>query len=456
MKKLIVYMTMLIVICFSTTVHADHMEVKPVTPVIKDGIEYSAPHHLMGYVVAKRVEDDREIWKRQIYEIKYEGELEADVQWIFITHLAIEGENLLIVNERWQRFIWNLKTHTLTDGEVECLYPTVANDQHIYASSTAGMLYAINSDGHTKWIFNLSGKPTSPPSSGKDGIIYASTPEALYAINPDGVLKWEFRLPQNSKGSFSVVGNDGTIYLGTKAGIIYAISPDRKVNWEFNTRGIMWYPPIVSNEGMIYAVSIQQTGKGYGYKGQVYAINKDGSQKWMIETMDSEGRTPVIGDDDTIYVSEHYNKLYAITPKGVVKWEMEFGGGPFIVAGPDKNLYAFNSPERTLYKIKSDGTKELLFKTGGYGGLGLPSVGADKMIIMVSEENSGTLFSVFPSGSLKWKYYLNSNSTGYGFLGSLAFDNNGTVYVGYRGKFYGTLTAIDSDGNKKWEFTTRE
>jgi outer membrane protein assembly factor BamB len=293
-------------------------------------------------------------------------------------------------------------------------------------------------------------RPNSPPSLAKDGTIYASTSEALYAVNPDGILKWEFPLPQNNKRSFSVVGNDGTIYLGTGAGIIYALSPDGKVKWEFNTRGIMWHPPAISSEGMIYAVSIQRTGKGYGSKGQVYAINnKDGSQEWMLETMDNQGRTPVIGNDDTIYVSEHYSKLYAISPKGVVKWEMEFGGGPDIAAGPDKNVYAFNSHERTLYKIQSDGTKELLFKTDGYIDLGLPSVGADKMIL-VSEKKFSALYSISPSGSLKLKYYLNSIR-----YGTFALDNNGTAYIG-NGKIYGTLSAINPDGTKKWEFIKRD
>ena len=127
---------------------------------------------------------------------------------------------------------------------------------------------------------------------------------------------------------------------------------------------------------------------------------------------------------------------------------MEFGGGPFIAAGPDNNVYAVrNWKEGKLYKIKSDGTKELLYKTDGYIGL-LPSVGADKMIL-VSVEKSVALYSISPSGSLKLKYYLN------GIYGTFAFDNNGTAYIGY-GKIYGTLSAINSDGTKKWEFITRD
>ena len=71
MKKLIIYVTTLMIVCFATTVYARRLSPKPVTPVIKDGIEYSAPLELMEYVVAKRIKTNREIWRKQIYEVKF-------------------------------------------------------------------------------------------------------------------------------------------------------------------------------------------------------------------------------------------------------------------------------------------------------------------------------------------------------------------------------------------------
>ena len=152
-------------ICFATTVHAKRIPPKPVTPVIKDGVEYSAPLELMEYVVAKSIKTNREIWRKQIYEVKFNSRWELENQTIFITHLAIEGEDLIVVNEKWQRFKLDLKTHKISKwGEVERLYPVAANEQNIYASSTNGKLYAINSDGQTNWTFDLSDMSTSPPS----------------------------------------------------------------------------------------------------------------------------------------------------------------------------------------------------------------------------------------------------------------------------------------------------
>jgi outer membrane protein assembly factor BamB len=449
MKKLIICVITLMMVCLATTVYAKRISPKPVTPVIKDGIEYSAPLDLMEYVVAKSIKTNREIWRKQIYEVKFNPRIEGDIQSIYITHLAIEGENLLVVNEKWQRFKLDLKTHKISKwGEVERLYPIAANEQNIYASSTNGKLYAINSDGQTNWTFELSDRSTSPPSIADDGTIYVSSSMHLYAFRPDGVLKWKFRLPQNSKSFFPVVGIDDTIYLGIESGKIYALSPEGKIKWKFNTHGKMQHPPTVSSEGTIYVTSVQGLEEG-----RVYAINKDGSKKWMVKTRDGLGRTPVIGIDDTIYVLETHSSACAISPKGVVKMQIYFGGGPVFVAGPEKNVFAAYDYRGTLSKIKPDGTIELLFKIDDSRCRFSLSVGVDKTIYLTNGEQPGTLYSIFPSGHLKWKYNL--NSTDLGPL-PLTIDDKGSVYIGYRGKFYGTVCAINPDGTKKWEFITGE
>lgn len=452
MNKYIFFVTILMVVSFTSSIHAFRNAPEPVTPVIKDGIEYSAPQALMGLmgvIIAKDINTNDEVWRKKIYEEKYKSGREADVQWSYITHLAIEGEYLLIVNESWQRYKLNLKTHeVLPYGEVKRLYPAAENEQYIYALSTDGKLYAINSDGHQKWSFKLPGMSSSPPSLAKDGTIYASTSEALYAVNPDGVLKWDFTLPKNSISSFSIVGIDGTIYLGTESGMIYALYHDGKIKWQFNTRGKMLHPPAVANDGTVYASSLYEEGKG-----RVFAINKDGRKKWMLKIRVGESFNSIFTKDGIIYVSESYYRVFGISTEGKIKWQIEFNGGLVLAAGQDNNIFVADRWNRTLYRIKSDGSKETLLKTDGYRGLPSLSFGTDKTIYLANIEQSGTLYSISPAGSLKWK--TNLNSTDFGYL-PLAVDDNGTVYVGYRGKFYGTLTAIDSDGKKKWEFTTRE
>lgn len=459
MKKMIYYITALIVVCFTPSIHALRLPPEPVTPVVKDGIEYSAPQALMGLmgvIIAKDIKTNDEVWRKKIYDVKYKPGLEGDIQWTYITHLAIEGEYLLIVNESWQRYKLNLKTHEVIPyGEVKRLYPAAANEQNIYALSTDGKLYAINSDGHQKWSFKLQGIASSPPSLAKDGTIYVSTSETLCAVNPDGILKWEFTLPKNSIRSFSVVGIDGTIYLGTESGMIYALSHEGKFKWQFNTSGKILHPPAVANDGTLYASTLHEESKGrFAGKGRVYAINKDGRKKWVLKIRVYEVFHSIFTKDDIIYVSESNSRLFGISTEGKIKWQIEFDGLSVLAAGQDNNIFAMDGYRRALYRMKSDGSKETLFKIDeSYRGRPSLSVGADKTIYLAHKEQSGTLYSISPTGSLKWKTNLNSIDLG---ILPLAGDDEGNVYIGHRGKFSSTITAIDSDGKKKWEFITRE
>ena len=73
---------------------------KPVPPIAANGIRYSVPHgSLMGFVVASDVLTDNEIWKRQIYVVKFNHQVEGDVQACFITDIKIDFGKLVVTNE---------------------------------------------------------------------------------------------------------------------------------------------------------------------------------------------------------------------------------------------------------------------------------------------------------------------------------------------------------------------
>ena len=89
---------------------------KPVPPLRKDGIEYSAPVERMGFVVATWVQTKREIWGRQVYVIKHEYQhgLEQDVQTCFINGLHWAGAKLIVTNERDGEFELDPEALTVT------------------------------------------------------------------------------------------------------------------------------------------------------------------------------------------------------------------------------------------------------------------------------------------------------------------------------------------------------
>ena len=83
---------------------------KDVTPVKLDGIIYSAPHDQMGFVAAKDEKSGNLIFSKQIYVVKYDPDLEKDVQDCFITELRLADGKMIVSNEREGQFELNLTT----------------------------------------------------------------------------------------------------------------------------------------------------------------------------------------------------------------------------------------------------------------------------------------------------------------------------------------------------------
>ncbi len=86
-------------------------EVKGVTA---GNVVYSAPHDAMGFVVATNSETKKELWRVRVYEVKKDPKLEGDVQDVFITSLVMEGESLIVTNEKGKKFRLDLATQKVT------------------------------------------------------------------------------------------------------------------------------------------------------------------------------------------------------------------------------------------------------------------------------------------------------------------------------------------------------
>lgn len=159
--------------------------------------------------------------------------------------------------------------------------PAIGEDETIYIASKNGKLYAINLDGTKKWVYDTGNLLYTSPVIGEDGTIYigGSSTKNFYAINRDGSEKWTLVIGTfggsnsgKSRGWFSnsVIGSDGTIYVGSSAGIFYAISKEGTIKWsmdvgEMNQKtspvidknGILY---ISTKEGKLYAIETESKG----------------------------------------------------------------------------------------------------------------------------------------------------------------------------------------------------
>jgi len=196
--------------------------------------------------------------------------------------------------------------------------PAIDENGIIYAGTAydyPNRLYAFYSNGTVKWSYQ-TGHIFSSPVIGDDGTIYFGEYNGnLIALYLNGTLKW------SSPNIYSVysslaIGDDGTIYCTSWYGNVYALYPDNgTVKWQFSTGGKMKANPSIADDGTIYVSS---------WDDYLYALYPgNGTMKWRVNTYLGSSSNPSIGPDGTIYVV--HADLYAINLDGTVKWIFPLG-----------------------------------------------------------------------------------------------------------------------------------
>ena len=91
--------------------HAKRIALKPVAPVVSDGVQYSANGDgRVQYVVATDIASSRQLWKVKIFQTHIKPWIEEDNQWVFISDLALKGNTLQIRDEKARCYDLNLIT----------------------------------------------------------------------------------------------------------------------------------------------------------------------------------------------------------------------------------------------------------------------------------------------------------------------------------------------------------
>jgi len=218
--------------------------------------------------------------------------------------------------------------------------------------------------------------------------------------------------------------------------------------WTFQTGDAIFSSPTIDSAENLYFGSVD---------GKVYSIDKDGSERWSIQTGDwVESSAALSPDESTIYIGSWDNKLYALaTVDGTALWTYETdslvfsspavsSSGEIYFGGSDGFLYALSPAGDLLWDVFIEGEVDSSVVIGPSGNLYLAS-------------SSGTVFSIDRStGAEIWTFEVPTENGALGretqITSSCMLDGKGALYFGSNNFF---VYALDSDnGSLLWKYET--
>lgn len=111
MRKFHLASLLLMIAAISLNMSAKRMPPQPVSPVVRNNIEYSTDGDgRTGYVVATDVANGKELWRAKIFHVHLKPFLEEDVQWVFITDLKLVDNALSVRDEKSRCYRLDLAT----------------------------------------------------------------------------------------------------------------------------------------------------------------------------------------------------------------------------------------------------------------------------------------------------------------------------------------------------------
>lgn len=290
-------------------------------------------HNKSQYFVALDAETGKEIWKMSlgINEVRSSPAVSSDNSIYFTVEIrdpldgSIQGDELRHISQEGT-LLWklNINPGKLTI-DVGLSAPAIGADGTIYVGGDK--LYAIEQNGSIRWTFTGLWPEAirNAPAIGKDGtvyFVYHNIP--LTALDPiDGSVIWALPLGVNDHCFASpAIGTDGTIYVATQPGIVYAVSPAGHLQWTFDIAsvgftGTIRSSPSIGSDGSIYfGINTGNPSSAF------FAINSDGTLKWLFEPGDIPDDTPkdhfdiyssaAIGSDGLIYFGQEFGRVYAL------------------------------------------------------------------------------------------------------------------------------------------------
>jgi outer membrane protein assembly factor BamB len=281
----------------------------------------------------------------------------------------------------------------------------VALGQNGEVYATGGRnLYAFDGAGLLLWTWQADHDLLSAPVVGADGTIYLGSPNRVpstdsptpsggmyYAINPDGHLKW--LTPLNAAFHSAAIGANGTLYVPSGDGELVALEPNEgTVLWRSRIGDTASGAPTITTDGTIL-IPARRAGSS-----DLVALRPDGSLRWTYSTSGAISPATVAAD----------GRIYSVvsnlcTPERLIP--TYYPATQYDYACDAGALVALDLEGHEQWRFAADPALSLL---GGHLKLGAPpTVLDDGLVLAVLPKNSNDQLSSFAA-----TYAINTASPG--------------------------------------------
>jgi outer membrane protein assembly factor BamB len=323
--------------------------------------------------------------------------------------------------------------------------------------------------GDRPWSFRTGRGIFSTPVIGDDGTVYIGSADgSFYALGTDGHQVWRFRtggiidaaaaLGQRTgaRGGFPITIGSGDETLYRLRSNPRRLPRNKRVRWRFRsplapatTQLVNWWEGNVAY-GPDANLYVGNTGGG------TYSLTPQGDQRWVVQRGNSVWTTPAFDRQGNSYWGSVDLYAFSLDPSGQQRWQTPFAG--YVTSSPalgsDGTVYV-GAFDDALHALDPDtGLVRWSFPTAAhiYGSPALAHDAQGNTSAIYVGSADGSVYAVRPDGSLIWRYDTGEPVRSSPVLGRTPNGDGEIVYVGSSN---GMLYALDATtGARRWSFDT--
>jgi outer membrane protein assembly factor BamB len=280
------------------------------------------------------------------------------------------------------------------------------------------------------WTYQTGARVFASPVVGNDGTVYVGSLDGQFvALNPDGSLKWRYAAGQKIYPSALIAGS--SIIFGTHQRELVSLSLRGQPRWKLPLQDVVDASATLGPDGRVYVVA-----------NGAYAVDLLGRLHWHKPTADHVRSAPVIHPARLVIIGTTEGSLIALRADGSVAWSVQLRGAIEGAASVDDEGFIYTGTGRgEIVQVDQTGAIRWRFETGDEV-RATPAIARDGTIVVGSYD--GSVYAIAPSGALRWKV-----ATGGRVRASARIDADGRIYVGSQDNF---LYCIDPSGSVLWRY----